>query len=156
MRGTDEHEVNRAWGNQFIAMPGLEELVIEFETIMRKRDQLDAIIQRALEWKFPLQREKCLYLVAEPTSRSAYSWVGAKEGDLKSQPGRMGIPNPHAIPEEEEEEEVVPAVPVLRPFDAQAAGNGVAVTSGGQAGGDTNTEEFYVVFLTWKRRVVDQ
>ncbi|KAJ5358511.1 uncharacterized protein N7496_010924 [Penicillium cataractarum] len=156
MRGVDEHEVNRAWGNQFIAMPGLEELVIEFETIMRKRDQLDAIIQRALSWKFPVQLEKRLYLVAEPTSRSAYTWVGAKEGDLKRQPGRMTIPNPHAIPEEEEV--VVPAVPVLRPFDAEAAGvsNGVGTTSGSQAGADSNTEEFYVVFLTWKRQVVDQ
>ncbi|OOQ91439.1 hypothetical protein PEBR_00660 [Penicillium brasilianum] len=158
------HEANRAWGNQFTLLPSLEELVIEFETIMRKRDQLDAIVQWALSWKFPVNLEKSLYLVAEPASRSAYSWVGAKEGDLKRQPiERAVVPNPHVIPEEAvvSEEVVVPTVPVLRPFDPQAtqgagASGGVAATSGGQAGENSNTEEFYVVFLTWKRQVVDQ
>lgn len=74
------HGVERAWGNQFTSIPSLKELAIEFETIMRKRVQLDAIIQRALQWKFPIQADKSLYLVADPGSKSAYTWVGGERG----------------------------------------------------------------------------
>ncbi|KAJ5491631.1 hypothetical protein N7539_003198 [Penicillium diatomitis] len=79
----------RAWGNKFITMPSLEELTFEFETVMRKRDQLDNIIQRALHWKFPLRfrpgTKELIYLVADPASLRAYTWVGATENDLKAE-----------------------------------------------------------------------
>lgn len=152
-------ELKQAWGNQFTTIPSLEELVIEFETIMRKRDQLDAIIQRALSWKFPVQPEleKPLYLVAEAASRRAYTWIGAREGDLKRQPlvGPADLEQRRALVScVVRGQSVIPAVPVLRPFDPEASAGGAG--SGGQAGGEVNAEEFYVVFLTWKRQVVEE
>jgi hypothetical protein len=87
--------------------PCLEELVIEFETIMRKRDQLDAIIQQALEWNFPMQflprlrfrpglsiNRPCRPLPLQLrlfgpspsiSSKRAYTWTGAKEAELQRQ-----------------------------------------------------------------------
>ena len=56
-----ERERERAWGRQFVYMPCLEELVIEFETVMRKREQLDGIIERA----FPCSlRRGCILLLS--------------------------------------------------------------------------------------------
>jgi hypothetical protein len=150
--------LKQAWGNQFTTIPSLEELVIEFETIMRKRDQLDAIIQRALSWKFPVQPEleKPLYLVAEPASRRAYTWIGAREGDLKRQPlvGRADLEPRALVSCVVRGQSVIPAVPVLRPFDPEASAGGAG--SGSGSGGEVNAEEFYVVFLTWKRQVVEE
>lgn len=157
----DEDELERAWGNQFIHLPSLEELVIEFETVMRKRDQLDAIIQRALSWKFPIQPEESLYLVAEPKSRSAYTWVGAKEGDLKNQPrmhSNFGPQHASAMESGLTPEQGPVPVPVLKPFDPQAGMGGDTgdTTSGRQSEVEINTEEFYVVFLTWRRQLVEE
>lgn len=165
---TRAHEMDRpagptqekAWGNQFAFVPSLEEVVIEFETIMRKREQLDGIIQRALNWKFPMQVDNSVYLVADPSSRSTYSWIGAKEVDLKKGAvpapriiGRDGPPELTDIPEPEP----VLAVPTLRPFDPQfALRTGGSTTPDGQLGYDPQTEEeFYVVFLTWRKQRVD-
>lgn len=150
----------RAWGNQFASVPSLEEVVIEFETIMRKREQLDGIIERALNWKFPLQVDKSVYLVADPKSRSTYSWIGAKEVDLKKGAtpapriiGQDGRPDLDTVPEPEP----VLAVPTLKPFDPQSAlRTGDSTTPGGQLRYDPQTEEeFYVVFLTWRKQHVD-
>jgi hypothetical protein len=150
----------RAWGNQFAFVPSLEEVVIEFETIMRKREQLDGIIERALGWKFPMQVDKSVYLVADPSSRSTYSWIGAKEVDLK----RAAAPAPRIIGQDSRpelntiaESEPVLAVPILRPFDSQSAlRTGDSTTLDGQLGYDPQTEEeFYVVFLTWKKQRVE-
>jgi hypothetical protein len=54
---------------------------------------------------------------------------------------------------------VIPAVPVLRPFDPQDGGQvdvDATATADGQVEVESNTEEFYVVFLTWKRQVVEE
>ncbi|KAJ5482146.1 hypothetical protein N7475_000958 [Penicillium sp. IBT 31633x] len=137
----------RAWGNQFTFLPCLNELVIEFETVTRKRDQLDDIIQRALQWKFPLQPDKDLYLVADPRSRMAYTWVGAKEEELKKQ--RPAVPRPMHPGDVSETlivQEHTPAAPILRPFDLSAHGSHTEP--------DRNMEEFYVVFLTWRKHLV--
>ncbi|GLI81446.1 hypothetical protein PoHVEF18_009827 [Penicillium ochrochloron] len=133
---------------------------------MRKRDQLDAIIDQALSWKFPLQPENSVYLVAEPESRSAWTWVGAKEGDLMRQPVTEERRAMDADIDSDAESDsdsvaekgmgVVPKVPVLRAFDAQKRGDGMDDAGAGQDGVESDTEEFYVVFLTWKRQVVDE
>ncbi|KAJ5379542.1 hypothetical protein N7509_012661 [Penicillium cosmopolitanum] len=157
----------RPWGTQFNSIPSLEELVIEFETIMRKRDQLDAIIHQALQWKFPLDAEKSMYLVAEPTSLSAYTWIGAKEGDLKRQrpamripplfPGAELYPPPVPQPEPEPEPEQVHIAPTLKPFDPQSHSTAQSgTTTGGNLPSDPETEEFYVVFLTWRKQAVKE
>ncbi|KAJ5382957.1 hypothetical protein N7517_000868 [Penicillium concentricum] len=149
----------RSWGNRFSSIPCLEELVIEFETIMRKRDQLDAIIQQAFEWKFPVQADKGLYLVADFRSKSAYTWAGAKEAELKRQ-RRVGQFNIEAESESQsgQEQEPVLAAPALVPFDPQS---NLGRTSDISLGDhpllpDTNAEEFYVIFLTWKKQRVQE
>jgi hypothetical protein len=154
-----------AWGNQFHSIPSLEEFVIEFETIMRKRDQLDAIIQQALQWKFPLDEENSIYLVAEPASLSAYSWIGAKEGDLiRQRPAIYREPRTpgqelHLPPDSEADVEAdnVHLAPTLKIFDpqSQSTARGGAV-AGGPSASDLNREEFYVVFLTWRKQVVKE
>ncbi|CAI7588180.1 unnamed protein product [Penicillium glandicola] len=156
----DPHVAAQAWGNKFNSLPCLEELVIEFETIIRKRDQLDAIIQQALEWKFPIQPDKDLYLVAEPSSKSAYTWVGAKEAELKRQrPAAVWPIDDEAESESQpdQNQEPVPAAPALVPFNPRSnLCTGSATSPGDQPQLDANTEKFYVVFLTWrKQRIQD-
>ncbi|CAI7567599.1 unnamed protein product [Penicillium viridicatum] len=152
------HATARSWGNQFSSIPCLEELVIEFETIMRKRDQLDAIIQQALEWKFPIEADKGLYLVANPNSKSAYTWAGAKEVELKRQsPAWPADTEAGSESQSAQKQEPVPAAPTLVPFDPQSdlsTGSDVSVENHSQF--DANTEKFYVVFLTWKKQRVQE
>ncbi|OQE38059.1 hypothetical protein PENCOP_c009G03078 [Penicillium coprophilum] len=147
----------RSWGNRFSSIPCLEELVIEFETIMRKRDQLDAILQSALEWKFPVQADKGLYLTADPKSKSAYTWVGAKEAELKMQRRtRLFDLEMETEPELGQEQEAVPAAPTLVPFNPQSPLSKNSTTAPGDhpQSTDANAEEFYVVFLTWRKHRV--
>lgn len=161
LRGEEGGE--RAWGRQFVYIPCVEELVIEFETVMRKRQQLDGIIRRALGWKFPLQPEKALYLIAEPDSTRAWTWIGAKEGDLKNQRGvYSGFNQFHAVRAESglaSAQDPVPKsvpVPVLKPFIPQAGvgGEAGATASGSQPEVASDREEYYVVFVTWKKQQV--
>lgn len=154
------HDAEREWGNHFTSIPSLEELVIEFETIMRKRDQLDAIIQRALQWKFPMQADRSLYLVADPGSKSAYTWVGATEVQLKrrgSDSYLVGTTEAGSESQSVQEQEEVPAVPVLKPFDPQSPlRTNSGTTPGSHPELDPNSEEFYVVFLTWRKQIVEE
>lgn len=163
----------KAWGNEFKLIPSLEELVIEFETVMRKKDQLDAILERALEWKFPLHPKNCLYLVAEPRSKRAYTWIGAKESALKQQEPHAMIRNPETGRLELQAQlDGVPA-PTLIPFDTEiasktAGGSGEGSITGNVPSGSSRVakqqpkfdpdteEEFYVVFLIWKRQRVER
>ncbi|KAJ5118153.1 uncharacterized protein N7515_010376 [Penicillium bovifimosum] len=143
------HNESRAWGTQFDTFHCLNELVIEFETVMRKRGQLDDIIQRALEWKFPLQPDKDVYLVADSKSKGAYTWVGAEETQLKRQ--RPAVPRlmHNEVGSEvplAQEQELGLAAPVLKPFDVNEPVSHSEL--------DQNTELFYVVFLTWRKQLV--
>ena len=52
----------------------------------------------------------------------------------------------------EQEKGTATAIPVLRPFDAKRRDD----AGPGQAGVESDTEEFYVVFLTWKRQIVNE
>lgn len=151
----------RAWGNQLNSIPSLEEFVIEFETIMRKRDQLDEIIQLALQWKFPLDKERSIYLVAEPASVSAYTWIGAKEGDLKRQ--RPLVPqqvqtDPGSEGQSPQQSAPAHMAPFLKKFDPQAyfRGNGQGDSGSRSTTLSEANEEFYVVFLTWRKQVVEE
>lgn len=66
-----------AWGYQFRNVQGLQELEIEFETLTRKKYQLDAIVQRALGWEFDLADGRVLS--AEGTNVVQSSWEGHVE-----------------------------------------------------------------------------
>lgn len=76
-------EFERAWGYQFRHLHGLRELEMELETIASNKDQLDAIAQRALDWKFDLSDGNVLS--AQGTEMAKYTWKGRK--------GRTSIEN---------------------------------------------------------------
>ncbi|CAG8887233.1 unnamed protein product [Penicillium egyptiacum] len=156
-KAVSPHAAARSWGNQFGSLPCLEELVIEFETIMRKRDQLDAIIQQALEWKFPLQADNGLYLVAGPTSKRAYTWVGAKEAELKRQRPAWPVDTEAGSESQSgQEQQPVPEAPALVPFDPRSDRGTNKDVNLGNSQFDANTEKFYVVFLTWRKQRVQE
>ncbi|PYI29669.1 hypothetical protein BP00DRAFT_348177 [Aspergillus indologenus CBS 114.80] len=171
-------EEGRVWGNQFKLLPSLEELVIEFETVMRKRDQLDAIVQMARDWRFPVGVEdeetgEKVFLVAEEGSRRAYTWIGAKEEILRNVVMGAAGRNRQQEGGGAAGDAAVKPPPRLVPFDADKEFKTAAAASQHQDGeGDTTTaeqggpkknedfdpateEKFYVVFLTWRRQRID-
>ncbi|KAJ6161433.1 hypothetical protein N7470_004829 [Penicillium chermesinum] len=154
--GNTNREYNpRAWGNRFMLIPTLNELVIEFETVLRKRNQLDSILQMAHQWKFPMDVEKHVYLVADPSTLRAYTWVGATEDDLQMQGSIWRvIPSPPVGPETQPDTALAgqaaaneaPLSPTLRPFET---------TSEIRTVEEENSEKYYVVYLTWRKQVVE-
>ncbi|RAH84768.1 hypothetical protein BO86DRAFT_386848 [Aspergillus japonicus CBS 114.51] len=171
-------EEGRVWGNQFKLLPSLEELVIEFETVMRKRDQLDAIVQMARDWRFPVVVEdeengEKVFLVAEEGSRRAYTWIGAKEEILRNVVMGAAGRNRQQEGGGAAGDAAVKPPPRLVPFDAEKEFKTAAAASQHQEGeGDTLTaeqgapkknedfdpateEKFYVVFLTWRRQRIN-
>ncbi|KXG46752.1 uncharacterized protein PGRI_034980 [Penicillium griseofulvum] len=144
----------RSWGNQFTYLPCLKELVIEFETILRKRDQLDAIIQQALGWKFPIQADEGWYLVADPNSKMAYTWVGAREVELTGErPVRAFDIEVYSESQSGHKQITLSKAPALVPFDPQSD---QGTNSGNIHGGHPQppVEGFYVVFLSWRKQRV--
>jgi len=67
-------EIQRGWGYHFRHLRGLRELEMELETIESNKDQLDAIAQRALAWKFDLCDGSVLS--TEGTDVIRHSWNG--------------------------------------------------------------------------------
>ncbi|KAI9873214.1 MAG: hypothetical protein M1830_000705 [Pleopsidium flavum] len=67
-------EIKRAWGYHFRHLRGLREFEMELETIESNKDQLDAIAQRGLAWKFDLCDGSVLS--TEGTSLIEHSWKG--------------------------------------------------------------------------------
>lgn len=69
----------RSWGNQFRKIKGLEKLQIELETVEKTKNQeLDAIVDRAEGWVFPLGDDRVLRLNKSKTQRDI--WVGVRLG----------------------------------------------------------------------------
>ncbi|PYI02346.1 hypothetical protein BO78DRAFT_454335, partial [Aspergillus sclerotiicarbonarius CBS 121057] len=144
--------IDPAWGNQFVRVPGLEVLVVEFETVMRKRDQLDRIVQMAAGWRFPLVPAEGAFLVPGEGGgeREAWRWVGVREEVLRAETerGEWGIAEEG---EGEGEEGVgVGRVPELVPL-REGSGSGKVELDYDP----TVEEEYYVVFLTWRRQKVE-
>ncbi|KAL8772416.1 MAG: hypothetical protein Q9209_002367 [Squamulea sp. 1 TL-2023] len=65
----------RSWGNQFRRIKGLKRLELELETVQKKKPELDAIVDRANGWQFPLGDDRVLHLDKSKTKRSG--WIGA-------------------------------------------------------------------------------
>ncbi|KAI1172808.1 hypothetical protein F4777DRAFT_560223 [Nemania sp. FL0916] len=64
----------RSWGTAFSRMPTLKTLTIDFETSEDKRDQMEAIVDWALKWKFPLAYGRHLSTCGQPATKT--SWRG--------------------------------------------------------------------------------
>lgn len=62
------------WGGQFRRIFGLKCLQLELETVERKMGELDAIVQQAKGWRFPLGDDHVLVLDESKTRRTG--WIG--------------------------------------------------------------------------------
>jgi hypothetical protein len=80
----------RAWGAAFAWMPSLKQLVINFETVMNKKSELDAIVAWAKTWRFVVFNDRLdpsrvgdpsLILPPKPGTSLPYcrSWLVAEE-----------------------------------------------------------------------------
>ncbi|KAL8789482.1 MAG: hypothetical protein Q9213_001095 [Squamulea squamosa] len=65
----------KSWGNQFRKIKGLKRLELELETVQKKKQELDAIVDRADSWQFALGDDRVLRLDKSKTKRSG--WIGA-------------------------------------------------------------------------------
>ena len=65
------------WGRMFTHFPALERLVLELETREGKKEELDHIVARAADWRFPLESEEA-FLVLGPQLTRKNGWIGRK------------------------------------------------------------------------------
>jgi hypothetical protein len=73
------------WGSLVAQLPRLQVLTMEFETEIKKKSQLDVVVERAKRWKFPRQDAAPLHWCGE-TSQT--KWEGP------AYPARTGKPEP--------------------------------------------------------------
>ena len=66
----------RSWGQQFSFFKGLKTFELELETVEGKRKELDEIVIRAADWRFPLGDGNVLVL--NPTRTRRTGWHGLK------------------------------------------------------------------------------
>ena len=66
----------RSWGSQFKFFKWLKTFELELETVEGKRKELDEIVLRAVDWRFPLGDENVLVLNPARTRRTG--WHGLK------------------------------------------------------------------------------
>ncbi|KAL8751651.1 MAG: hypothetical protein Q9199_006274 [Rusavskia elegans] len=76
----------RSWGSQFRKIKGLRTLQLELETVDKKKSELDAIVDRAGGWEFPLGDGHVLRLNKSKTRRTGR--LGARLGKIP-----LTIPN---------------------------------------------------------------
>lgn len=72
-KSSDPFEVH-SWGAQFRNIKGLKKFQLELETIDKKKAELDALVERAPGWRFPLGDGQLLVLDQAKTRRAG--WVG--------------------------------------------------------------------------------
>ena len=65
-----------SWGHQFLGLKGLKTFELELETVEGKRKELDEIVIRASDWRFPLGDGNVLVLNRARTKRTG--WHGVK------------------------------------------------------------------------------
>ncbi|KAI4180343.1 MAG: hypothetical protein L6R41_007289 [Letrouitia leprolyta] len=93
----------RSWGNQFRKIKGLEKLQIELETAeATKKLELDAIVDRAEGWAFPLGDDRVLRLNQSKTKRDG--WVGVRL-DIRNEKGKEVVDILNDIEEEQKRKE---------------------------------------------------
>jgi len=65
---------NGAWGRSFYYFEGLERFVLELETRVAKKKELDVIVTSAKEWRFDLGDGN--FLVLDPAKTKKNGWIG--------------------------------------------------------------------------------
>ncbi|MCJ1432846.1 hypothetical protein MMC27_002204 [Xylographa pallens] len=74
-RTEDESFLDGSWGGAFRHLRGLQQFVLELETVEAQRAELDEIITRAAGWRFPLGDGKILVLDKSETVHSTWRGV---------------------------------------------------------------------------------
>lgn len=69
-----------SWGSQILSFKGLKTLELELETVERRRNELDDIIERAKLWRFPLRDGNVLAL--NPARNRKTAWCGTRNRKL--------------------------------------------------------------------------
>lgn len=69
-----------SWGSTFENIRGLKKFQLELETVARKQPELDAIVEQAPDWQFPLGDGHHLVLDQSKTTRTG--WVGHWFGEI--------------------------------------------------------------------------
>ena len=74
-QATDEFEID-SWGSQFELFHALKRFELELETVEQRRKELDDIVVRAADWRFPLKHGK--ELVLNPAKTKKTGWHGVR------------------------------------------------------------------------------
>ena len=69
----------QSWGHQFLVFKGLKTFELELETVEGKRKELDEIVIRAADWRFPLGDGNVLVLNPARTKRAGWHGVKLRE-----------------------------------------------------------------------------
>ena len=72
-----------SWGSRFKLLRGLQDFELELETLQQKKEELDAVVERAYGWRFPLPANRALVCDCEATVYT--SWTGSRH--FKGPPG---------------------------------------------------------------------
>ena len=85
-----------SWGSRFKLLRGLQVFELELETLQHKKEELDAVIERAYGWRFPLPENKVL--VCDCDATDYMSWTGSRYFDgLLFSKRKDSIPAQHGL-----------------------------------------------------------
>lgn len=78
---------NENWRRGFDHFPNLEEFAFEFETLERRKAELDILVQEVKKWRITLQDGRVLSTDGQPLER--HTWLGSPQyhGREKTPPG---------------------------------------------------------------------
>ena len=65
-----------SWGSRFKLLRGLQVFELELETLQQKKEELDAVVERACEWQFPLPDDRVLICDCDATLYT--TWTGSR------------------------------------------------------------------------------
>ncbi|MCJ1283465.1 hypothetical protein MMC26_002794 [Xylographa opegraphella] len=90
-----------SWGNVFRNLHGVEQFVLELETVEAKEAELEEIVARAAGWRFPLGNGNTLVLDESRTVRSTWMGLnrfrGRPQGSIQSTDCAL-FPEPYQTP----------------------------------------------------------
>lgn len=154
---------SQGWGAQLQYIQGLEELELELETLVEKREQMDGIVERAKKWIFPLKENKFL-IWDDGAGIKESCWEEedvALHGNVPSPNEAIASSADGALPLSAEN---VALLDVSRSAQGNAKdeatsqssvvaqANGQAGSTSGQTPFPVAKRQYYVVSMVWKAR----
>jgi hypothetical protein len=154
---------SQGWGAQLQYIQGLEELELELETLVGKREQMDGIVERAKKWIFPLKENQFLRW-DDGTGVKESRWEEDDDelhGDVPSPDEAIASSADGTLPLSAEDV-ALPGVPRSAQGNARdettsqssvvAQANGQACSTSGQTPFPVAKRQYYVVSMVWKTR----